>query len=148
MEINNQSLSFIINVRIVNLLNKELDPIQFSITTMSYPTLKFIEDLREEVSKLVSSCELHGGMLSYDNFSEYLGMHIRYLRDTHFRIKNSNSPKYNSEYKFSKDQLTDFIKSLSKKLGGTDICSLEEIIFKYIEKNQLPVYRLQAMAYS
>lgn len=110
---------------------------------MVYSTLKFIENLREDLSKLVSSNELYNGILSYDKFSEYLGMHIRYIRDTRFRIKNSNSPRYNPEFKFSKEQLTDFIESLSRKLGDINISKCEEIISKYIEKNQLLGYRQQ-----
>lgn len=110
---------------------------------MPYPTLEFIEDLREEVSQLVPLSELHGGKLSYDKFSEYLSMHIRYIRDTRFRIMNSNSPKYNPDFKFSEDQLRDFIKSLSRKLRDIDISRCEEIVFKYIEKNELLKYRQQ-----
>ncbi|NVM35682.1 MAG: hypothetical protein HWN81_08800 [Candidatus Lokiarchaeota archaeon] len=110
---------------------------------MSYPTLEFIEDLREEISKLVPFSELHGGKLSYDKFSEYLGMHTRYIRDTRFRIMNSNSPKYNPDFKFSEDQLRDFIKSLSRKLRDIDISRCEEIVFKYIEKNELLKYQQQ-----
>ncbi|MFX1364442.1 MAG: hypothetical protein ACFFCE_04810 [Promethearchaeota archaeon] len=85
---------------------------------MEYSTLDFIEDLRKEISELVSTSKIHRKILSYDKFSEYLGMHIRYIRDTRFRIKNSNSPKHNPYFKFSKDQLIDFIKSLSKKLSN------------------------------
>ncbi|MFX1312637.1 MAG: hypothetical protein ACFFHD_08505 [Promethearchaeota archaeon] len=108
---------------------------------MSYPTLEFIEDLRKEVSNLVSPYELHGGILSYDKFSKYLGMHIRYIRDTRFRIKNLNSPKYNPDFKFSEDQLKNFINSLSNKVS--DIGKCEQIIFEYLEKNELLKYRQQ-----
>ncbi|KKN33047.1 hypothetical protein LCGC14_0807800 [marine sediment metagenome] len=125
------------------LLNKNLTHIQYLIATMSYSTLRFIEDLRIEVSKLVSSCELHGGTLSYDKFSEYLGMHVRYIRDTRFKIKNSNSPKYNPEFKFSEDQLKNFLISLSRKLSDIDISRCKEIVFEYIEKNKLLKYRRQ-----
>lgn len=43
----------------------------------NYSTLDFITDIQSEISKLVHVNELHGGKISYDKLSEYLGMHKR-----------------------------------------------------------------------
>ena len=105
--------------------------------------MDFIEDIRKEVSKVIPPDELWGERISYDRLSEYLGMHTRYLRDTRNRIKNANNPKYNPNFKFAEEQLRDFIKSLSNKLGDADITGCVEIILKYMEKNNLREYQLQ-----
>ncbi|MFX1574540.1 MAG: hypothetical protein ACFFB0_17505 [Promethearchaeota archaeon] len=108
-----------------------------------YPTMDFIEDIRDEISKLVPSHELHGGRISYDKLSEYLDMHTRYIRDTRNRIVNSNNKKYNPDFKFSNEQLNNFISSFSKKFSNVDISSIEKLVNKYVNSNDLIEYRQQ-----
>ena len=108
-----------------------------------YNTLDFIEDLREEILKIVPKGQLWRGGLSYDKVSKYLGMHTRYLRDTRHRIKDSNSPKHNSYFVFSKDQLGDFITSLSTKFGKDKITKCIELIMRYQQENNILDYRQQ-----
>lgn len=108
-----------------------------------YNTLDFIEDLREEVKKIVPEEELWRGGLSYDKLSRYLGLHLRYLRDTRHRIKDSNSPKHNPYFTFSKDQLGNFINSLSAMFGKDKITKCIELIIRYQNENNVLEYRQQ-----
>ena len=96
-----------------------------------YPTLNFITDIQSEISKLVPVNDLHGGRISYDKLSEYLGMHKRYIRDTRSRIQNSKSTKYNPDFKFSKSQLESFLNSLSQGIKDVDLKRIIKIFSKY-----------------
>jgi len=109
----------------------------------NYSTLDYIDDLIEEVSKLVSVDELWRGKLTYDKFSEYIGMHKRYIRDTRHRIMNSNSAKYNPDFKFSKEQLGYFFISLLNKLGDVDMRRIVEITLCYLNNNNITDYQHQ-----
>jgi len=110
---------------------------------LNYSTLDYIDDLIEGVSKLVSPDELWRGILTYDKFSGYIGMHKRYIRDTRHRIMNSNSTKYNPDFKFSREQLGYFFISLLSKLGEVDMRRIVEITFHYINNNNILEYQNQ-----
>jgi hypothetical protein len=108
-----------------------------------YSTIDFITDIKSEISKLVPENELHGGRISYDKLSKYLGMHKSYIRDTRSRIQNPNNIKNNPDFKFSKDQLKSFLSSIFQNLGDKDYSKLIEIFSKYSAMNELLDYRQQ-----
>ncbi|MFX1568957.1 MAG: hypothetical protein ACFFCV_11395 [Promethearchaeota archaeon] len=106
-----------------------------------YSTLDFITDIQSEISNVIPVSELHGGRISYDKLSEYLGMHKRYIRDTRSRIQNVNNSKYNPDFKFSKIQLESFLSSLSHRIKNVDLNKFNKIFTKYSVMNKLPNYR-------
>jgi hypothetical protein len=101
-------------------------------------TLTLVENLRTEVVKLLPKDKLWGGTLSYDKLSKYLGRNQRYLRSLKNRITNRIYSSYNPEYSFSKNDLDEFIKQLSKNFGKERIKSCEALILSY--KQEVSVF--------
>ncbi len=108
-----------------------------------YNTLDYIEDLRNEVGKLVPKDEKPKGKLSYDKFSLYIGMNERYLRSVKNRLINKGYPSYNPYFKFSNDQLEAFLDSLIKKFGKESIEGCFKVIMKYKNEMNILDYRHQ-----
>ncbi|MFX1481347.1 MAG: hypothetical protein ACFFCI_24975 [Promethearchaeota archaeon] len=129
----------------VKILKTEYEPLNEpgNLNRDIYSTLDFIADIQSEISKLLPVNELHGGRISYDKLSKYIGMHKRYIRDTRSRIQNSNSSKYNPDFKFSRKQLEGFFNLLCQEVKNADFNNIIKIFSKYTELNELSNYPLQ-----
>jgi len=106
-------------------------------------TIRLIEELRLEIAKLLPNNQLWGGTLSYDKFSNYLGMNEHYIRTLKNRVTNQKYPSYNPYFAFSNDQLDDFIRNLSRKFGKDRIHRCNELILKYKKEIKILDYRHQ-----
>ncbi|MFX1313747.1 MAG: hypothetical protein ACFFHD_14245 [Promethearchaeota archaeon] len=113
------------------------------LNTDVYSTLDYIEDLRNEVGKLIPNNEKPKGKLSYDNLSLFIGTNKRYIRDVKTNLLNEGYPFYNPNFQFSNKQLETFLDSLSKRFGKEKLESVRRITMKYKDTNDLIDYRPQ-----
>jgi len=108
-----------------------------------FKTLTLVENLRTEVAKLLPKDKLWGRTLSYDKLSKYLGKNQRYLRSLKNRITNKSYSSYNPEYTFSRSDLDEFIKQLSKNFDKERIKPCEDLIISYKKEVSVFEYRRQ-----
>ena len=125
------------------MIQKKRPSIKDASSLAGFKTIRLIEDLRLEIAKLLPTNQLWGGTLSYDKFSNYLGMNECYIRTLKNRVTNQKYPSYNPYFAFSRDQLDDFIDNLSGKFGKDRIHGCIELILKYRKEIKILDYRQQ-----
>jgi len=102
----------------------------------TYSTLELIDDLKIAVGRLI-------GKISYRKLSIYLGRNKEYISDVRYRINNPNQKKYNPNFKFSIEDLSDFRDNLIRNLGEYSSESLKLIQRYKVLNSDLKRYKNQ-----